>query len=65
MNLAFFLLLTDMSVNLMFQMQFTNFKNLFEAEIAKLKASSSANPQNNPIIRQFREAVWVYFFSHF
>lgn len=54
-----------MSVNLMFQMQFTNFKNLFEAEIAKLKASSSANPQNNPIIRQFRDAVWVYFFSHF
>ncbi|KAB1216569.1 E3 SUMO-protein ligase MMS21 [Morella rubra] len=38
--------------------EFTNFKNLFEAEIAKLKASSSANPQNNPIIRQFREAVW-------
>ncbi|XP_059443339.1 E3 SUMO-protein ligase MMS21 isoform X1 [Corylus avellana] len=38
--------------------ELTNFKKLFEDEIAKLKASSSSVPQNHPIIRQFREAIW-------
>ncbi|XP_059440798.1 E3 SUMO-protein ligase MMS21-like [Corylus avellana] len=36
----------------------TNFKKLFEDEIAKLKPSLSSVPQNHPIIRQFREAIW-------
>jgi hypothetical protein len=47
----------------MLEMQLTNFKKLFEDEIAKLKASSSSVPQNHPIIRQFREAIWVCFLS--
>ncbi|GMY31910.1 E3 SUMO-protein ligase MMS21 [Fagus crenata] len=36
----------------------TNFKKLFDEETAKLKANSSSVPENNPMIRQFREAVW-------
>lgn len=44
-------------------MQLTNFKKLFEDEIVKLKASSSSFPQNHPIIRQFKEAIWVCFLS--
>uniref|UniRef100_A0A2N9G4N0 SP-RING-type domain-containing protein n=1 Tax=Fagus sylvatica TaxID=28930 RepID=A0A2N9G4N0_FAGSY len=37
----------------------TDFKKLFDEETAKLKANSSSVPENNPMIRQFREAVWV------
>ncbi|CAK9179347.1 unnamed protein product [Ilex paraguariensis] len=36
----------------------TDFKKLFDDEIAKLKASSSSVPQNHPLLRQFREAIW-------
>lgn len=43
-------------------MQLTNFKKLFDDEIVKLKANSSSVPENHPIIRQFREAIWVFFF---
>ena len=45
-------------------MQLTNFKKLFDDEIVKLKANSSSVPENHPIIRQFREAIWVFFFSY-
>lgn len=54
-------LFSNLFVNLMFEMQSTNFKKLFDEETAKLKANSSSVPENNPMIRQFREAVWVYF----
>jgi hypothetical protein len=47
----------------MLEMQSTNFKKLFEDEIVKLKASSSSVLQNHPIIRPFREAIWVSFLS--
>ena len=46
-------------------MQLTNFKKLFDDEIVKLKANSSSVPENHPIIRQFREAIWVFFFLPF
>ncbi|KAF3442466.1 hypothetical protein FNV43_RR16382 [Rhamnella rubrinervis] len=36
----------------------TDFKKLFEDEVAKAKANSSAVPQKHPLIRQFKEAVW-------
>lgn len=38
--------------------ELTDFKKLFEDEVAKLKASSSFAPQSHPLLRQFREAVW-------
>ncbi|XP_059283337.1 E3 SUMO-protein ligase MMS21 [Lycium ferocissimum] len=36
----------------------TNFKRKFDEEIAKSKARSSSNAQNQPLLRQFREAIW-------
>lgn len=44
---------------LMFLIQPTDFKKLFDDEIAKLKASSSRVPQNDPLFRQFTAAIWV------
>ena len=44
-------------------MQLTDFKKLFEDEVLKLKGDSSSAPQNHPLLRQFREAVWVCY-SH-
>ncbi|XP_059662678.1 E3 SUMO-protein ligase MMS21 [Cornus florida] len=38
--------------------ELTDFNKLFDDEVAKSKASSSAVPQNLPILRQFREAIW-------
>ncbi|XP_030460865.1 E3 SUMO-protein ligase MMS21 [Syzygium oleosum] len=38
--------------------ELTDFGKLFDNEIAKQKSSSSTDPQNHPLIRQFREAVW-------
>ncbi|KAK4342086.1 hypothetical protein RND71_037902 [Anisodus tanguticus] len=35
----------------------TNFKK-FDEEIAKSKARSSSHAQNQPLLRQFREAIW-------
>ncbi|KAF0927218.1 hypothetical protein E2562_031016 [Oryza meyeriana var. granulata] len=39
--------------------QRTNFEKLIEAEINKVKGASSTSVENHPLIRQFREAVWV------
>lgn len=39
--------------------QLTDFDQLFKNEVAMLKANSSSDPQNHPLMRQFREAVWV------
>ncbi|XP_009791459.1 E3 SUMO-protein ligase MMS21 [Nicotiana sylvestris] len=36
----------------------TNFKKKFDEEIAKSKARSSSSAQSQPLLRQFREAVW-------
>ncbi|KAE9458080.1 hypothetical protein C3L33_10013, partial [Rhododendron williamsianum] len=36
----------------------TDFKKLFDDEIAKSKANSSSVPQNHMLLRQFREAIW-------
>ncbi|KAJ8543032.1 hypothetical protein K7X08_005555 [Anisodus acutangulus] len=36
----------------------TNFKKKFDEEIAKSKARSSCHAQNQPLLRQFREAIW-------
>lgn len=52
------LLLTNF-LGFVFELQLTDFKKLLEAEAAKSKAASSSVPQNDPHIRQFREAVWV------
>uniref|UniRef100_A0A5B7BW82 Putative E3 SUMO-protein ligase MMS21 isoform X1 n=1 Tax=Davidia involucrata TaxID=16924 RepID=A0A5B7BW82_DAVIN len=38
--------------------ELTDFTKLFDDEVAKLKASSASVPQNLPLLRQFREAVW-------
>ncbi|XP_057963935.1 E3 SUMO-protein ligase MMS21 [Malania oleifera] len=38
--------------------ELTDFKKLFEDEVAKLKANSSSAPQNSPLLRHFREAIW-------
>ncbi|KAK6233602.1 hypothetical protein QUC31_006008 [Theobroma cacao] len=35
-----------------------DFKKLLDTEFEKVKASSSSSPQNHPLIRQFRQAVW-------
>ncbi|KAH7512597.1 hypothetical protein FEM48_Zijuj12G0107600 [Ziziphus jujuba var. spinosa] len=40
------------------EQELTDFKKLIEDEITKLKANSPSVPQNNPLIRQFKEAVW-------
>lgn len=49
--------------------QLTDFKKLFEDEISKTKASSSLpSPQNNNLMRQFKEAIWVlhfFLFQHY
>lgn len=44
-------------------MQATDFKKLFDDEIAKSKANSSSVPQNHMLLRQFREAIWVCFLA--
>ncbi|XP_073006539.1 E3 SUMO-protein ligase MMS21 isoform X1 [Typha latifolia] len=36
----------------------TDFKKVLEDEVAKLKAASPSNPQSNPLLRQFKEAIW-------
>ncbi|KAL6999569.1 hypothetical protein U1Q18_000728 [Sarracenia purpurea var. burkii] len=36
----------------------SDFKKLIDDEIAKSKANSSSVPQNNLLLRQFREAIW-------
>ncbi|GAA0159557.1 hypothetical protein LIER_16303 [Lithospermum erythrorhizon] len=36
----------------------TDFNKWFDEEIAKSKASSPSAPENNRLLRQFREAVW-------
>ncbi|BBH01728.1 RING/U-box superfamily protein [Prunus dulcis] len=38
--------------------ELTDFDQLFKNEVAMLKANSSSDPQNHPLMRQFREAVW-------
>lgn len=38
--------------------ELTDFGKLFDNEIAKQNSNSSTDPQNHPLIRQFREAVW-------
>ncbi|GAB2284479.1 hypothetical protein Dimus_018931 [Dionaea muscipula] len=38
--------------------ELTNFKKLFDEELAKIKGSRSSNPQSQQLLRQFREAVW-------
>ncbi|PIA35102.1 hypothetical protein AQUCO_03600039v1 [Aquilegia coerulea] len=35
-----------------------DFEKLFKDEIAKVKASSVSDPQNHPLVRQFKEAIW-------
>lgn len=51
---------SNLFVGLMFEIQLTDFKKLIEDEIATLKTNSSSVTQNNPLIRQFKEAVWVW-----
>lgn len=50
-----------LAAGLMFKLQLTDFKKLLEAEFVKLKAGSSSVAQNHPLMRQFKEAVWVCF----
>ncbi|KAL9251152.1 E3 SUMO-protein ligase MMS21-like protein [Drosera capensis] len=38
--------------------ELTDFKKLFDDELAKIKRSRSSDPQNQQLLRQFREAVW-------
>ncbi|XP_027342579.1 E3 SUMO-protein ligase MMS21 isoform X1 [Abrus precatorius] len=38
--------------------QLTNFNKLFEDELSKFKANSASDLYKNPLIRQFKEAVW-------
>ncbi|XP_030550223.1 E3 SUMO-protein ligase MMS21 isoform X1 [Rhodamnia argentea] len=38
--------------------ELTDFGKVFDHEIAKEKSNSSTDPQNHPLVRQFREAVW-------
>ncbi|XVF70132.1 hypothetical protein PTKIN_Ptkin11bG0137600 [Pterospermum kingtungense] len=38
--------------------ELTDFKKLLDAELEKVKASSSSSPQNHPLLHQFRQAVW-------
>ncbi|XP_020235911.1 E3 SUMO-protein ligase MMS21 [Cajanus cajan] len=38
--------------------QFTNFNKLFEDELSKFKANRSSDLSRNPLVRQFKEAVW-------
>ncbi|KAI4333631.1 hypothetical protein L6164_018412 [Bauhinia variegata] len=38
--------------------ELTDFKKLFETEVSKIKANSASDPKKNPLIRQFKEAVW-------
>lgn len=40
--------------------QLTDFEKLLKNEVAKQKAKSSSISQNQSLIRQFREAVWVW-----
>ncbi|KAG6756633.1 hypothetical protein POTOM_040068 [Populus tomentosa] len=43
---------------LVFEMQLTDFKKLLNDEFMKFKGNKSSAPQNHPLLRQFREAVW-------
>ncbi|XP_021288853.1 E3 SUMO-protein ligase MMS21 [Herrania umbratica] len=38
--------------------ELTDFKKLLDSEFEKVKASSSSNLQNHPLIHQFQQAVW-------
>ncbi|CAK7323952.1 unnamed protein product [Dovyalis caffra] len=38
--------------------ELTDFKKLLNDEFTKLKGNQSSAPQNHPLIRQLREAVW-------
>ncbi|XP_028793012.1 E3 SUMO-protein ligase MMS21-like [Neltuma alba] len=38
--------------------ELTDFKKLFEEDASKVKANSSSDPKRNPLMRQFKEAVW-------
>lgn len=38
--------------------ELTDFQKLLDVEIAQSKACSSSTPENNSLLRQFREAVW-------
>ncbi|CAJ1932560.1 unnamed protein product [Sphenostylis stenocarpa] len=39
--------------------ELTNFNKLFEDELSNFKANHSSDLPKNPLIRQFKEAVWV------
>lgn len=47
----------------MFQIQLTDFHKVFEDEVSKFRANPNSDPKSNPLVRQFKEAVWVCFFS--
>ncbi|PON92772.1 E3 SUMO-protein ligase Nse2 (Mms21) [Trema orientale] len=38
--------------------ELTDFKKMFEDEISKVKANSSAHPENHPLRHQFKQAIW-------
>ncbi|KAG4978167.1 hypothetical protein AAZX31_13G255700 [Glycine max] len=38
--------------------EFTNFNTLFEDELSRFKANQSSDVPKNPVVRQFKEAVW-------
>lgn len=46
-------------------MKLTDFEKLLDDEVAKVSVNSSSNFANHPIIRQFREAIWVCIFISF
>lgn len=45
-----------------FRLQYTNFNKIFEDELANFKANQSSALSRNPLVRQFKEAVWVCLF---
>lgn len=47
------------------QMQLTDFNKLFEKEVSQIKANPPSDINKNSLVRQFKEAVWVCFFSLF
>lgn len=44
-------------------MQLTDFHKVFEDEILQYKANRNSDVQKHPLVRQFKEAVWVCFLS--
>jgi hypothetical protein len=50
-------------IGLVFEMQLTDFKKLLNDEFMKFKGNKSSAQQNHPLLRQFREAVWVHFLT--